>query len=48
VTNNPVFPGHVLFSHPVLAVLADFYKVMKMSWFSKNCWGKKNQLYSKI
>jgi len=38
VTNSPVFPGHVLFSHPVLAILAVFYKVMKMSWFSKNCW----------
>jgi len=34
VTNSPVFPGHVLFSRPV-AVL---YKVMKMSWFSKNSW----------
>jgi len=36
VTNSPVFPGHVLFLRPVLAVF--FYKVMKMSWFSKNCW----------
>jgi len=36
VTNSPVFPGRVLFSSPVMAVLADFYKVMKMSWFSKN------------
>jgi len=34
MTNSPVFPGHVLFSRPVLAV---FYKLMKMSWFSKNC-----------
>jgi len=33
VTNSPVFPGHVLFSHPVL--LAVFYKMMKMSCFSK-------------
>jgi len=32
VTNSPVFPGHVLFSRPVLAV---FNKVIKMSWFSK-------------
>jgi len=32
VTNSPVFPGHVLFSCPVLAV---FNKVIKMSWFSK-------------
>jgi len=38
MTNSPVFPGHVLFSHPVLAVLMAvfFYKVMKMSWFSEN------------
>jgi len=35
VTNSPVFKEHVLFSRPVLAV---FYEVMKMSWFSKNCW----------
>jgi len=34
VTNSPVFPEHVLLSRPVLAV---FYKVMKMSWFQKNC-----------
>jgi len=32
VTNSPVFPGHCF---PVLAV---FYNVMEMSWFSKNCW----------
>jgi len=37
VTNSPVFPGHVLFSRPVLTVLA----VMKMSWLSKNCWESK-------
>jgi len=35
VTN--VFPGYVLFSGPVQAILF-FYSVMKMSWFSKNCW----------
>jgi len=38
VTNSPVFPGHVLFSRPVLVGLAVFYKMMKMSCFSKNSW----------
>jgi len=38
VTNSPVFSGHVLFSCPVLATLAVFYEVIKMPWFSKNCW----------
>jgi len=28
VTNSPVFPGHVLFSSPVLAIMAVFYKVL--------------------
>jgi len=44
VTNSLVFTGHVLFSRPVLAV---FYEVMKMSWFSKKTAGK-DQLYCKI
>jgi len=43
VTNSPVFPGHVLFSCPVLAV---FYKVMKMSWFSKNSWERSALQYN--
>jgi len=40
VTNSPLFPGHVLFSRPVLAV---FYKVMKMS-----CLFKKKNILGKI
>jgi len=45
VTNSPLFPGHVLFSRPVLAV---FYKVMKMSCLFKKKYSGKDQLYSKI
>jgi len=48
VTNGPVFPGHVLFSRPALAVRYGcfFIKWWKCPGFQKTA--GKDQLYSKI